>query len=155
MAVILKKTKKEIIKNLKNTYCRLRSSKINGVGVFAIRDIPENTDPFQGIQKQYWHKFKISDFKNFDKEILRMIDDFFVIEKNGSVFLPEVGLNGLDISFFVNHSQKPNLKAVGGEISVLRFSTLRKIKKGEELAVCYGTYDWKYKDNKKHKQNAK
>lgn len=140
--------KKNIIKNLKNTYCRLKSSKIHGIGVFAIKDISKNIDPFPGIKKQKWYKLKISDFENFDKEILKMIDDFFVIEKNGNVFIPEVGLNGLDISFFVNHSQAPNLKAIDGEINPLSFITLRKIKKGEELTVCYETFDWKYKKHK-------
>ncbi len=134
--------KNNIIKNLKNTYCRLKSSKINGVGVFAIKDIPKNKNPFQGIKKQNWYEFKVSDFKNFNKEILEMIDNFFVIEKNNKVLIPEFGLNGMDISFFFNHCKNPNLKTTNGGST---FLTLKKIKKGEELTVSYGTYDWKYK----------
>ncbi len=70
--------KNSILKNLKNTYCRLRPSKLNGVGVFAIRNIPKNRDPFETIKKQRWHEFKISNFKSLDKEVLKMIEDFFV-----------------------------------------------------------------------------
>lgn len=138
----LEKIKNNIIKNLKNTYCCLKSSKIQGVGVFAIRDIPKNTDPFQGIKKQNWYEMKISDFKKIDKEILKMIDDFFVVEKNGKVLIPEFCLNGMDISFFLNHSKNPNLKTIDKGFN---FLTLRKIKKEEELSASYGAYDWKYK----------
>jgi SET domain-containing protein len=142
MAENSKKAKNNLIKNLKNTFCCLKPSKIQGIGVFAIRDIPENTDPFFGIKKQIWHELKMSDFKKFDKEILKMIDDFFVVEKNGKVLMPEFCLNGMDISFFLNHSKNPNLKTIDRGFN---FITMRKIKKGEELTVSYGTYDWKYK----------
>ena len=137
-----KKIKNNLIKNLKNTYCRLGLSKIEGIGVIAIRDIPKDTNPFQGIKEQKWYSLKISDFKNFDKEILKMIDNFFVVEENGKVLIPEFCLNGMDISFFLNHSKNPNLKTIDRGFN---FLTLRKIKKGEELTVSYGAYDWKYK----------
>jgi len=140
------KTKKEILKNLKNTYCRLRSSKIEGVGVFAVRDIPKGKDPFGGIKQSRWHKFEAKEIKNLDREVLKMIDDFFVIEKDGSVYIPETGLNGIDISFFVNNSKNPNLKIVGsGKEEALVFKALRPVKKGEELTISYATYDDKYK----------
>ncbi len=134
--------KKDILKNLKNTYCRLKPSKINGVGVFAIREIPRGVNPFQVLKKEKWYTFKISDFKNFDKEILKMVDDFFVIEKGGKVSIPDLALNGMNISFFLNNSEKPNLKPINGG---LFFKTIRKIKKGEELTTSYKDYDWKYK----------
>ena len=129
--------KNSIIKKLENTYCRLKRSKIDGVGIFAIRDIPKNKNPFQGIRKQKWYKLKLSDFKNLDKEVLKMIDDFFDIEKDGKVFIPELGLNGMDISFFLNHSEKPNIKTTN---KGSHFLTLRKIKRGEELTVSYRSY---------------
>jgi len=139
--------KKQILENLKNTYCRLKASKIDGVGVFAIRDIPKGENPFFKTPQRRWSKFNISEIKKLDKEILRLIDDFFVIEKNGEVYLPQYGLNGIDISFFVNNSKRPNLSVVENkEKSALDFVTNRKIKKGEELTVSYSTYDYKYKN---------
>lgn len=128
---------KNIIKKIKNTYCRLKTSKIDGVGIFAIRDIPKNKDPFVGIHKQRWHEFKYSDFKKMDKEILKMVYDFFFIGKDGKVLIPEYGLNGMDISFFLNSSEKPNIKTIDGG---LNFVAARKIKKGEELTASYKTY---------------
>ncbi len=145
-------TRQKILENLKNTYCRLKPSKIEGVGVYAIRDIPKGKNPFLGIKNNKWRKFKMQELKKLDKEILKLVDDFFVIEypsghkQDGSVYIPETGLNGIDVSFFVNNSKNPNLKIVGdGKYEALIFKTLRKIKKGEELKVSYATYDDKYK----------
>jgi hypothetical protein len=36
----------KLIENLNNTYVRIMPSKIHGVGVFAIRDIPKGICPF-------------------------------------------------------------------------------------------------------------
>lgn len=141
----MNKAKQKILNNLKNTYCRLKPSKIEGVGVFAIRDIPKRADPFSDAKNQKWFKFNLGELKRIDKNVLKMIDDFFVIEKDSAVYIPEHGLNGIDISFFVNNSKKPNLKIIGdGKNEALDFKTIRKIKKGEELTVSYATYDYKY-----------
>lgn len=134
-----------IIKNLKNTYCRLERSKIDGIGIIAIRDIPKNTNPFKGTKKQKWYYFKTSEIKNLDKSILKMISDFFVMDKIGQFSVPECGLNGMDISFFLNTSKKPNVITIDDGES---FKTLTKIKKGEELTVSYADYDKRY--NKKN-----
>ena len=83
----------------------------------------------------------MSELKGLDKEILSLVDSFFVIHKNGMVEISDCCLNGMDISYFLNDSKKPNLKTIDdGE----NFVTLRKIKKGEELTVAYETYDEKY-----------
>jgi len=138
--------KQKILKILKNTYCRLKASGIEGVGVFAVREIPRGKNPFVGIKEKKWQKFLLTDFKGVDKNVLKMIDDFFVIEKDQSVYIPEDGLNGIDVSFFINNSKNPNLKIVGdGKSEALIFKTTKKIKKGEELTVSYATYDYKYK----------
>ena len=136
----------EILNNLKNTCCRLRASKIEGVGVFAIKDIAKGKNPFPGIKDSRWHKFDMSELKKLDKEVLTLVDDFFVIEKDNTVYIPETGLNGIDISFFVNNSKNPNLKIIGnGDDEALAFKTIREVKKGEELTVSYSTYDEKYR----------
>ena len=135
-------SKQKILEILKNTYCRIKPSKTEGAGVFAIRDIPEGINPFQGSKDVKWQKFHTSELKDLDKEILQLINDFFVIEKDETVLIPEFGLNGMDISFFLNHSKESNVETRDGGFS---FITLREIKKGEELLVSYGTYDYKWK----------
>jgi len=137
----MNKSKKDILERIKNTYCKLKASCIQGVGVFAVRDIPENINPFFGIPDQKWFRFSMDELGEIDKNIMEMIDDFFVIEKNNTINIPEYGLNGMDMSFFVNHSDSPNLVTREGRY----FFTARKIKKGEELTVGYDAYDHKYK----------
>jgi len=136
-------SKKDTLKKLENVYCRIKTSSINGVGVFAIRDIPTGTDPFGGIKKTKWIEFNISELKNLGKETLEMIDGFYVIEKDGKVLINEGGLNEMNISFFLNNNPGSfNLKTTDGGNT---FVTIRKIKKGEELSIAYSTYDYKYK----------
>jgi SET domain-containing protein len=133
--------KKIALKNLRNTYCRLKISPRHGVGVFAIRDIPKNFNPLKGLKRQKWVEINISELKNMEKDVMRMIDDFYVIEKNGKVEVNEGGLNGMDISYFFNDSKTPNIKRINGGHEVI---TLRKIKKNEELTMAYSTFDYKY-----------
>lgn len=134
--------KKDIIENIKNTYCRLMASSIAGVGVFAIRDIPKGINPFKCIKELQYFQFNLDDFGKLDKEVYKMVDDFFVIEKDKTLTVPENGLNCMDISFFVNHSDKPNMVTEEGRY----FITSRKVKKGEEMTVGYDTYDYKYEN---------
>lgn len=142
----VRQIKKETLNNLKNTYCRLKPSKIEGVGVFAIRDIPKGKNPFSDIKNSRYQKFNMQELKKLDKEILKMIDDFFVIEDDNTVNITENALNGMNISFFLNHSSAPNLKIYDdGKNDSYCFKTIHKIKKGEELTIAYQDYDENYK----------
>jgi len=133
--------KRTALRNLKNTYCRLKSSSHHGVGVFAIRDIPKNFNPFKGLKRQKWVEINIDELKHIEKDAMKMIDDFYVIEKDGKIEVNEGGLNGIDISYFLNDSKTPNVKRVKGGHEVI---TLRKIKKNKELTLAYSTFDYKY-----------
>ena len=139
-----KLTKKQVIKNLENTYCRIKCSDKKGVGVYAVRDIPKGIDPFTGPEKRKWVKINMKDIEHLDEEVLKMIDDFCVIQKNGDVWVYEEGLNGLHIRWFLNHSVKPNLSTKDDALS---FKTTRKVKKGEEMCYDYRTVDWKWKNS--------
>lgn len=141
----MNKDKQKAYDNLQGTYCRIQSSRVAGVGVFAIRDIPKGVKLFPGILNQRWYTFKTSELEKLDREVLRMIDDFFVIEKDGAVNIPRGGLNSIDISFFLNNSQNSNAKTIDGEGDFLTFVSTREIKKGEEVTTAYSEYDYKYK----------
>ncbi|MDE2019257.1 MAG: SET domain-containing protein-lysine N-methyltransferase [Patescibacteria group bacterium] len=130
-----------LIKDLEeNVYCRLRPSSVSGVGVFAIRDIPKGINPFKNFLS-----FHFSDldpelvFNNdrIDPAVKELVNDMYGIG-DGRLNLWQGGLNGIDISFFMNHSEKnPNmLSKESGEY----FITAREIKKGEELFADYGVY---------------
>jgi len=135
------KQKQKTLKIIRNTYCRLQPSKIEGIGIFAIRTIPKDANPFYGVKKHIWQKVESSKLRNLDENIKKMISDFFAMDKNNNFFIPECGLNCIDISFFLNTSKKPNIKTIDEGIN---FISLREIKKGEELTVSYADYDNRY-----------
>jgi len=137
----MNREKTKVLHLLENIYCRLKPSRISGVGVFAIRDIPKGKKLFLGQIDEEWYKFKIKELKNLNKEVLKMIDDFFVIEQDGSVKIPKSGFNGMDMSFYINNSKNPNAKTIDNGFT---FISSRKIKKGEEITVAYSDYDYKY-----------
>jgi SET domain-containing protein len=145
-----KDRKEKLLENLFNeTYCRLAPSKIHGIGVVAIKDIPKNTDPFK-LSAGKCIKYNLIDvseneIKKLDGGIKKIITDFIspVIENNEKIYsIPENGFNGMDISFYLNHSDKNNigLKHDTG-CEFFSFHTLRKIKKGEELTIDYKDYE--------------
>lgn len=137
-------SKKSLLENLKQTYCRIQCSKVEGVGVFAIRDIPKGVDPFPVLVKNDWKEFSVEELKGLDPEVLKMIDDFLVVE-NERVWIPDFGLNGINITFFLNHSENPNVSTLDDGNEGVSFLTAREIKKGEELTSDYQTYDNKWK----------
>ena len=134
-----KKIIRKIIKDLEeNIYCRLRPLKIEGVGVFAVRDIPEGTNIFKLTRKTKFIAVNpklVFENQKINKEIKKMVKDFYVITKK-KLYLPNFSLNEIDISFFLNRSDNPNVIDKDGE----EFFALRDIKKGEELTVDYGNY---------------
>jgi len=140
-------SKAKLLKNLKQeTYCRLGVSKIHSVGVIAIKDIPAGVDPFKiagGVNKKN-HKhvqIKKSDLRKIDKAVLKMIDDFISKETDDSYYVPVMGLNHIDITFYMNHSKKPNVTIyVAKNDNFMGFKTNKKIKKGTELLINYEKY---------------
>lgn len=140
--------KKLLLEKISHTYCRVGRYKIEGVGVIAIRDIPQNTNIFYGVKDDRWLNFTWEDFKGLDKGILKLINDFFVTDAKGVIEVPMCGLTGINVSFYLNHSLKPNVKTIdGGE----NFITLRKIKRGEELTLDYYTVKWPKNAKPSHK----
>jgi SET domain-containing protein len=132
-----KENKKELlIKSFSNVYCRLRPSKY-GIGVFAIRDIPKGTNPFVGCYSGDFIPVGPEEIENQPESIKEMIKDFCPLQE-GKYWIIEKGLNAIDISFYLNHSENPNMIATEeGEWFVAK----RDIKAGEELTVDYNTYD--------------
>jgi SET domain-containing protein len=130
-------TKKELIHDLKeDTYCRIMPSKIHGVGVFAIKDIPKGTWIFKSCRTSHYYRLSKKELKELPKKVekyildmCRCVEDYYLV--------PKFGMNNIDISYFVNHSKKPNLGTKKDEDN---FFALRNIKSGEELFTDYQGY---------------
>jgi len=136
---------KSLLKNLENDiYCRIKASKTHGVGVYAIKDIPKNTNPFKVTGSECVNQKVINIPKSkIDKlpiEVKKMVNDFYHCEEE-SYGIPYKGLNSNDISYYMNTSKKPNtgLKNTKG-CNMMTFVTLCKIKKGEQLLINYDDF---------------
>lgn len=133
---------------LNHVFVKLKPSKIQGVGLFAIRDIPFNTDifrPWNGSTGKF--PIKESELEQLPKELYHHIKDIFlygpdfplntdtyVILTNGSHWIYTTPY------YFVNS---------GGEDANLdkdTLLTLRDIKAGEEILSNYGRYERMSKD---------
>ena len=133
-------TKKDIIQDLeRNIFCRIQVSPIEGVGVFAIRDIPKGMNPFVGAGKPRFIRVPLEDImknKKIPAAVKKLPHSFLAIHK-GIVWFPNHGMNQIDISYFMNHSDRPNIECCkDGE----EFRAKRLIKTGEELLIDYGEF---------------
>ncbi len=127
-------TKNKLLKHLKNDiYCRIGVSKIHGVGVIAIKDIPKGTMPFATLSKE---KDKIitltrEDIKDIHPNVRKILTDFFGDKKRDDYDVYAYGPNYINISFFIEDTEN----------NYFSFITNRKIKKGEELFINYNKYN--------------
>ena len=122
----------EIIEKLNNTvYAKLESSDIQGVGVFAIRDIPkgqEITDiNINNIRKAKPIVIKVEDFSKILPEVRELILDRMLFERGEyfTFFSPNVDAC---LRSFMNNAEDANSDGV---------VALRDIKKGEEITENY------------------
>ena len=114
-------------------YARIGLSRIHGVGVLAIRDIPRGTQLFRGEDERVvW--VRLADVRRLPRELRRLYTDF------GMAWGKRIGvprtLNMLSVGWYLNHSERPNTRADEDG----RFHTLRRIRKGEELTADYRTF---------------
>lgn len=131
-------TKKQFLESLKESYCRL-APVTHGVGVVATRRIPKGTDPFKycdpfgGVIELPETELESFDAPEAAKKLVR---DFCALQ-NGMYFVPSYGIDGIDKSFFLNHSNTPNMATIDhGE----DFVAIRDIEEGEELTANYDEY---------------
>ena len=130
--------KYKLLKNLNQTYCSFGVSKVHGIGVIAIRDIPAGIDPFPPVKPEKTIKLIDADLENIPKEVVSKIKSIFV-KNNNTYYVYDMGLNCMGIRFHVNHSKHANIAVNEGVVTsgYNPFITLRKIKKGEELFWNY------------------
>ncbi len=120
-----------------NVYTRLAPSKISGVGVFAIKDIPADTNLF-GDDDMKMIALKKAELGELDPETAKLYEDFCVIR--GDKYICPQNFNDITVGWFINHSSaNPNVRCDKN----LVFHSNRDIKEGEELTVDYSTYSEK------------
>ena len=114
-------------------YARIASSRIHGVGVRAIRNIPAGTLVFGGESERVVWVSRTA-VRRLPTAIRSLYEDFGMVCGDRIGVPPN--LNRLSVGWYVNHSDRPNIEA--GEDG--RFRTLRSIRKGAELTADYRTF---------------
>lgn len=122
---------------MKDNYCRLKPSNIEGagVGVFAIDKIPVGINPFPNCDSDF-KSISNKDFNNLSDEKKKMIRDF-CYHTSGNWRVPN-DFNRLDVSWYVNSDVNPNLHF---DTNSGQYRTLREINIGEELTYDYVVYE--------------
>ncbi len=114
-------------------YARIGMSRLHGVGVRAIRDIPAGTLVFQGESERVAWVSRAA-VRRLPKAIRALYEDFGMVAGDRIGVPPS--LNMLSVGWYVNHSDRPNVEA--GDDG--RFRALRRIRKGAELTADYRTF---------------
>ncbi|MBA4197816.1 MAG: hypothetical protein C0459_09700 [Chitinophaga sp.] len=128
--------KQQLLKELiYNTYVQLKPSGVHGIGVFAAVDIPKGCTTMFSEEMGEWIELSFEEVALLPPHSKALIENFCLFDDK-QYFVPANGFKQLDLSLFLNHSDKPNLISVNdGEF----FKATRNIKAGEELFIDYGT----------------
>ncbi len=116
-----------------DVYARIGTSRLHGVGVRAIRDIPRGTLVFRGESERVTWVSRAA-VRRLPTAIRALYEDFGMV--SGDQIGVPPSLNRLSVGWYVNHSDRPNVEA--GDDG--RFRALRRIRKGEELLADYRTF---------------
>lgn len=122
----------------KTVWCRLAPSHISGIGVFAIRDIPQGTRINEHSYRNYDEGFhpefitmSVADFATLHPSIRSLILDRCAFSEDTGDTLRFMSPNGDQfLQSFMNHSDTPNSD---GQFA------LRDIKEGEEITEDFRT----------------
>lgn len=126
-------SKQEQIYELNNEVrCKLGVSKVDGIGVIAIRDIRKGekcfVSPFDHLETPRFYNISFGNLSKLLPKVKELVLQRWASVVNGSVFRSPNDDAGL--LFFVNHSTRPNYDVVSD-------TALRDIKDGEELFEDY------------------
>ena len=130
--------KEQLLKELNaETYVMIRPSPIEGIGVFAVRDIPKgcrnmfskptgNPDEYIRLTKE--------EVALLPHSSVALIENYCLYDA-AAYYVPAEGFKKMDLVNFINHSDFPNIISINeGEY----FEAIKDIKAGEELLVDYG-----------------
>jgi SET domain-containing protein len=129
----MSKAKEKLLAHLHDeVFCRLGVSPIHGIGVFAVRTIPKGVNPLASRLHYKEIKFSHAELKKLPRGVRKEIEIFCYYDKD-AVFVPEIGMNSMNMAIYLNHSKEPNVRyRKNGQLRALK-----SIKVGEELSLDY------------------
>ena len=130
-------TKEELLQELStNTWVMIKPSPIEGIGVFALQDIPKGCRSMfsKASEQEQWIPIAKTEVENLPAHAKALIENYCLYDEE-NYFVPDYGFKKMDLVNFLNHSDTPNVISINdGEF----FETIRDIKKDEELVIDYG-----------------
>jgi SET domain-containing protein len=128
-------TKEELLKELsQDMYVTLKPSPLHGIGVFALRDIPQGCRTIFSAHPAEWIQLPIAEVEKLPDHSRNLIETYCLYDEE-HYYVPEYGFKLMDMVNYLNHSSTPNVRSVNdGEY----FEAIRDIKPDEELLVNYG-----------------
>lgn len=129
--------KEELFKELAgNTWVMIRPSPIEGIGVFALQDIPKGCRSMfsKATADEQWISISKTEVEKLPAHAKALIENYCLYDEE-NYFVPDYGFKKVDLVNFLNHSDTPNIISINeGEF----FEAIHDIKKGEELVIDYG-----------------
>ena len=133
------KMQESLLKAIRHqTYCKIAPSKIHGVGVFAIKHIPINIDPFKEYPQGSETIFKVEHdlLKDIDPTLKKYIYQMYVNDPE-YIYLENISPNNLPIYYRMNHSNDPN---IAWDHKKRSFKSVKDINVEEQLLLDYDKY---------------
>ena len=128
-------TKAELLSELAhNTLVMLKPSPVQGVGVFAITDIPAGQRNIFSRDTSEWIAVSKDEVAQLPEHSRAVVENYCLYD-NDNYFIPEYGFKMADLVIFLNHSDEPNVRSLNDGAD---FEALRDISSGEELFIDYG-----------------
>jgi len=122
------KTRKRIPK-IKNDLVTIKKSKIEGLGVFALENIPKGTK----IADYYGKEMTLKNFKSkYGEYKLNSLNTYRMKRINKIIVAKQEPFKSKNLTNYVNESKKPNCI-----LKKRALYTLNDIKKDEELTLKY------------------
>ena len=127
--------KENLINELSHhTYVRLLPSSIHGIGVFAIRYIPKGCKKMFSKAPGEWVELSKKEVAELPPESKDLVETYCLFDRD-RYYIPANGFKEMDLSLFLNHNDKPNVRSVNDGAF---FEAISDIEKGEEITVDYG-----------------
>jgi SET domain-containing protein len=130
-------TKAELLAELSsNTFVMLKPSPVEGIGVFAIKDIPKGCRQMfsKPDAAEEWLTISKKEIDTLPGHAQFLVGNYCLYDET-NYFVPAQGFKKMDVSLFLNHSDTPNIISIhDGDY----FEAIRDIKVGEELLIDYG-----------------
>jgi SET domain-containing protein len=119
-----------------DTWVMIKPSPIEGIGVFALRDIPKGCRSMfsKANEQEQWIPITKTEVEKLPAHAKALIENYCLYDDE-HYFVPDYGFKKMDLVNFLNHSDSPNVISINdGEF----FEANRDIKQGEELLIDYG-----------------